>query len=278
MKLSLVVATVDRTDELRALFQSIAAQAFRNFEVIVVDQNDDDRLNAIIAEFSSRFTVRHLRTPTHSCCSSRNLGIDHATGDVIGFPDDDCVLPPDTILRVMQHFTRDGKLAFLAGNCVAPSGELTNGRWTRNSCEITQRNVWTTMQAFAMWVRADALRKVGGFDAGIGPGTQWGSSEEPDLGLRLLRKACRGYYDVTLGVLHPDNFMTPRAVQRAYVYGAGMGRVFRKNAVPLRISLPYFLRPAVGLLLNLLRLRLHRVRYYFGTLRGRLAGYFARPA
>ena len=276
MKLSLVVATVNRTEELYALFASLAAQPFRNFEVILVDQNRDGRLHALAAEFAPKFPLKHLFSPIANCCLARNLGIEEATGEIIGFPDDDCVYRPDTMLRVMQRFEHDAKLALLGGNCVSPEGRLVNGRWMLHSCEITAETVWTTLQGFAMWMRTDAVRKVKGFDPEIGPGTRWGSSEEPDLALRLLRRGCHAYYDLEIGVLHPDNTMTPHAVERAPLYGAGMGRVLRKHSIPLRIALRYFLRPAGGVLLNLLRARPLAVRYYWRTLRGRLSGYFAQ--
>lgn len=276
MKFSLVVATVERTQELRAFLCGLATQQYRNFEVILVDQNGDDRLKSIIGEAASNFPVQHLRSPIRNCCHGRNLGIEAATGDVLGFPDDDCLYQPDTLMRVRQHFEEQPDLALLTGNCVTPEGELANGRWTTQSCEITERNVWTTLQGFSMWIRTETARKVGGFDTSIGPGTPWGSSEEPDFALRVLRKGYRGYYDVTIGILHPDKFMTPWAIKRARLYGAGMGRVLRKHAISPWVALPYFVRPAGGLAVSLFRGQRSHMRYYLDTLRGRVAGYLSK--
>ncbi len=277
MKLSLVVATVNRTAELRVLLQSFAQQSFRNFEVIVVDQNDDDRLRPLVAEFQQLFQLTHLRSAQRNSSHARNLGLAEACGDIIGFPDDDCVYRSDTILRVMQRFGRNAGLGFLTGVCVNAEGRPINGRWLPSSANITPANVWTTLQAFTLWIRLAPARKAGGFDMNIGPGTQWGSSEEPDLALRLLRAGAQGYYDVEIGVLHPDNSMQPNAIARAFLYGAGMGRVLRKHALSPLIVLPFFIRPAGGFLLSVGRLRPQACRYYWGTLRGRLFGYLAKP-
>ena len=43
-EISLILATVGRTDELTRMFESLATQTFSDFEVVVVDQNEDDRL------------------------------------------------------------------------------------------------------------------------------------------------------------------------------------------------------------------------------------------
>lgn len=278
MKLSLVVASVDRTQELHDLLAAFATQPFRNFEVLIVDQNGDDRLLPMIAEFSPQFPLVHIRTSVRNCSNARNVGLFAATGDIVGFPDDDCLYQPDTMERVARHFEQDPTLTLLAGNCISESGELINGRWTTHSCEINDKTVWTTVIGFAIWMLTTPAREVGGFDTAIGPGTPWGSSEEPDLALRLLRRGYRGHYDIGLGIYHPDKRLTPSAIARAFLYGAGMGRVLRKHSIAAWIAAPYFIRPIGGMLVSLLRVRLSHARYYWSTFRGRLFGYMAAPA
>ena len=52
MRFSLIVATLGRTAELRRLLESLAVQTHQDFEVIVVDQNTDDRVSQILAPFA----------------------------------------------------------------------------------------------------------------------------------------------------------------------------------------------------------------------------------
>ena len=47
-RLSLIVATLGREAELSRCLGSLAAQTSRDFEVVVVDQNADDRLAALL--------------------------------------------------------------------------------------------------------------------------------------------------------------------------------------------------------------------------------------
>ena len=47
---SLVVATRWRTLELKRLLGSLLAQTYKTFEVIVADQNEDDRLASLLQE------------------------------------------------------------------------------------------------------------------------------------------------------------------------------------------------------------------------------------
>ena len=62
-RFSLIVCTVTRTAELEAFLGSLAAQKQPPaFEVIVVDQNPDDRLAPLLDRCRGRFPVRRLRS------------------------------------------------------------------------------------------------------------------------------------------------------------------------------------------------------------------------
>lgn len=275
MKLSLVVPTVERTAEVSALFEGFATQPYKDFEVILVDQNGDDRLVPIVGRFSPLFRLRHLRSDVRNASNARNIGLFAAEGEITGFPDDDCLYKPDTMTRVVAHFAADPELVVLAGPCVSETGARINGRWTNHSCIINDKTVWTTIMGPSMWMRTQETQAVGGWDMAIGPGTPWGSCEEPDLILTLLRRGYKGWYEADLGVYHPDKQLTPHAVKRAFSYGAGMGRVLRKHGIAIGIALPYFIRPIGGLLLSLVRGRSLNATYYWQTFRGRLFGYRA---
>ena len=85
MRFSLVLATVGRTDELRRFLAHLDTQTHREFELVVVDQNKDERLKPILEPYRGKFPILHL--PSEQGLSrARNVGIEHARGDVIGFP------------------------------------------------------------------------------------------------------------------------------------------------------------------------------------------------
>ncbi len=177
--------------------------------------------------------------------------------------------------RVVEHFDRNPELALLGGTNRSESGEFLNGRWTSRSCAIDEKTVWTTLQGYIMWVRTDAAREVGGWDPAIGPGTLWGSSEEPDFGLRLLRRGYKGFYDVDLIVRHPDKRLSAAANVRAFEYGTGMGRVLRLHSAAHTVTATFLIRPLGGLVWSLARGRRANAIYYWRTWHGRVWGYFA---
>src|SRR5580765_840255 len=97
---SLIVATKGRTKELAEFIASAADQKQVAHELIVMDQNDDGRLENIVeaaARQGSR--IRHLRCST-GVSRARNLGLRVAIGEIIAFPDDDCWYPPGILQQV----------------------------------------------------------------------------------------------------------------------------------------------------------------------------------
>ena len=100
MEMSLVVATVGRTVELQRFLESMRTQTRRDFEIIVVDQNDDDRLVPILEQAKGwGLDIRHVRQSEKNLSRARNTGIRLAEGAIVAFPDDDCWYEADAVER-----------------------------------------------------------------------------------------------------------------------------------------------------------------------------------
>jgi glycosyltransferase involved in cell wall biosynthesis len=273
MRFSLIVATRGRVQELDALFASLLEQGRSDFEVIVVDQNDDQRLAETITRYVQRLPLYWLRSSVLNANHARNLGLVAARGGLVGFPDDDCTLPPGVLDQVDAAFARDIRLQVLTGPAESPAGGLGSGRWREDAGAITEENVWTSVIEFNLWLRRGSALALGGFDQRLGPGTPLGSAEGNDLVLRALRAGHKALYDPELRVVHPDKRLTPEAAKRAELYGRGLGFVLRRHGVRMGVWLPFLYRPLGGVVLSALRLRGLAARYYWSTLRGRWAGF-----
>lgn len=273
MRFSLIVATRGRVRELDELFASLVAQGREDFEVIVVDQNDDARLAETITRYVQRLPLYWQRSEVLNANHARNLGLRAARGGIVGFPDDDCTLPPGVLDQVDQAFSHDIRLQVLTGPAASPAGGLGSGRWRADAGAITEENVWTSVIEFNLFLRRGTSLALGGFDERLGPGTPLGSAEGNDLVLRALRAGHKAMYDPELRIVHPDKRLTPEAAKRAELYGRGLGFVLRRHGVRMRVWLPFLYRPLGGVVVSALRLRALAARYYWATFRGRLRGF-----
>ena len=277
MRFSLIVATLGRDRDVAALLDSLLAQGRSDLEVIIVDQNEDDRLGPVEAAYAPRLALRRLRSSVRNANHARNLGLRHARGEIATFPDDDCLYPPGVLDRVDAAFA-DGSLGVLTGPAASPAGGLGSGRWRAESGTIDLATVWTSVIEFNIFLRRDAALALGGFDEGMGPGSPFGSAEGNDLVCRAIARGWRAHYDHALRILHPDKSLSEVAIERAERYGRGLGLALRRNGAPAAMLLTFLVRPLGGVAASLLRGRMHEAGYYWMTFRGRLAGMLAPEA
>lgn len=278
MKFSLVVATLGRDHEVAELLDSLLAQDRTDFEVIIVDQNEDDRLAGLEADYGPRMDLRRIRSGVRNANHARNLGLRHARGTYVSFPDDDCIYPTEVLNRVEAAFAANPALEVLTGPAASPAGGFGSGRWRQEGGAIDLANVWTSVIEFNLFMRRSTALALGGFDENMGPGTVFGSAEGNDLVCRAMARGLAARYDAELRIIHPDKRLTDVAVARAERYGRGLGFALRRHSAPGAAWLAFMVRPLGGAALSLLRLRLHDAAYYFMTWRGRVAGALAAEA
>lgn len=185
---SVIVPTVDRVAELEALLDSLECQHFRDFETIIIDQNDDDRVAELLARRASDGRVRHLRQAHRNACDARNQGAALAAGSWLDFADDDCVFDPGTLATAAAAL-RQRPAKIVAGMVLAFDGSRLihlPGRTTR----LTRFWAGATAEA-CLFIRRDVFDEVGGFDPDFGPGGRYHASEGLELLLRLLPRTGR---------------------------------------------------------------------------------------
>src|ERR1700722_227157 len=274
---SLIVATRYRTAEVKKLLDSLAAQTCQEFEVIVVDQNDDERLVPVLEAYNRALRIRHVRSKTSGKAAANNVGLRICEGDVIGFPDDDCWYAPDLLRRIVDGFDAHPEWDGMTG-CEAPSEEFVrNDRFDQVAGQVVQGNIMRRHISFAAFFRKKALAGLF-YDErlGIGAGTIWGSGEETDFILRFLKRGCWIQYEPSLVVYHPDWGKGPytlAAIAKARKYGMGMGRILQDHGFPASLTFRYLSRPLLGGGYTLLLGKPRKALYHWAIFLGRTGGW-----
>jgi len=277
MQFSLIVATLGRTFELNRLLESLDNQTHRDFEIIIVDQNPDQRLLPIIENHSNRMTIRHL-TGEPGVSRARNLGIRAATGSIVCFPDDDCWYRADLLERVSAQFGQHNDWQCIVGEAVDEAGNPVLP-WRDRAGPLTRPMSWRRSVCFAIFIRAECLARIGEFDETLGPGTgqPWGCGEDNDLVLRTLEANLAVQYVETLQVFHPRIFpgYDRARIAKRYRYSLGDGRLLRKHPMPWWWMALCFGVPLARAALASIRLKSNETRFHLETFRGRLGGYLS---
>jgi glycosyltransferase involved in cell wall biosynthesis len=257
----LVVATVDRVAELEVLLASLDRQTHQDFRVLLVDQNDDDRIEQVIRNHRS---LRIERLPAgRGLARARNAALAHVEADVVAFPDDDCVYEPDLLERVALRFAEDDALDGLTGRAD------DSDRWKQEAATLTRENVWNRAISFTIFLRRPVVERVGTFDVALGLPSS--SGEETEYLIRAIDCGARIEYDPGIVVHHPRKDVDLAAL--AAREGAGLGYILRKHRYPARTVVRLLVRPAGGALIALAHRDRAGARFQLETLRGRVRGY-----
>lgn len=279
---SFVLCTVGRvTDTLRFL-DSLAAQTVPSarYEVILVDQSGDDVLIKAVQLRAHSFALKHIRSP-RGLSLGRNLGLKHATGAIIAFPDDDCAYPPQTLATV-AGILADASLQGVTGKSEDFDGSPSGPRAHPIPTDVTFSNIWRCAVSYTIFLRAEAISRIGTFDEtlGVGSPTPYQSGEETDYLFRALRLGMRIHYTPKLIVNHPTiNVPSQRdLILKDFRYALGMGRVVRKNRLGVVYFAPHLIKPVVASVLSLATLKRDRALQYWKRAHGRWSGFTAPMA
>jgi glycosyltransferase involved in cell wall biosynthesis len=105
LQASVVINTYNRAEYLSNAMVSIAAQSYREVELIVVNGPSTDNTDEIL-DAMEKTGIRFRRTicPSRNLAESRNVGIAEATGDVVFFMDDDAVAHREWVGRLIATY------------------------------------------------------------------------------------------------------------------------------------------------------------------------------
>jgi len=246
-RFSLIVATVNRYKELSTLLESLLEQATYDYELIVVDQNASGELAPLLEQWKCDVaqnaaatgqeapSLKHLRA-IPGLSKARNLGLEHATGDIIGFPDDDCWYQPETLVFVDRWFSQNEAYSVLCLGSQDSSGAVSGNRWPQEQCDLTRTNVFRTTATYAYFVCRPRVSEPLFFDPTIGPGasTIYGAGEDTELVLSIMDAGGQGRFLRSPSIGHPRKPYD--SAERAWRYGAGFGRVMAKHGMPLQFA------------------------------------------
>lgn len=242
MTVSLVVATVGRREALSRLLHSLELQTFRRFQVVLVDQNPPGYLDETIAPHLATLDMEVVAAEPRGVSAARNLGLGHARGDVIAFPDDDCRYAPQALERVTHLFAADPGM----GGLLVAWGEGPSDRTHTAAMEpVTRTGAFRHAGALVQFYRREAIDQVR-FDPALGPGTglPYGCGEDTDFLLQVLGRGTKVLRTPELLVYHalPDPG-DAGLIPKTHAYARGRMHLLRKHRFPLWFRVVNILYP-----------------------------------
>jgi glycosyltransferase involved in cell wall biosynthesis len=103
-KVSIVMPVLNGQRFIGEAIQSILAQTYHNYELIMIDDGSTDGTPGIVHSFASQLELQYVRHESpRGIAPSMNDGVRHATGDLIAFLDHDDGWLPDFLLTQVTY-------------------------------------------------------------------------------------------------------------------------------------------------------------------------------
>jgi glycosyltransferase involved in cell wall biosynthesis len=198
-RISVIIAAYNAADTLETTLASVAAQTYRDFELVVVDDGSTDATPALLTRFEGVHPwMRWLRQSNAGAAAARQRAIAEARGTFVAFLDADDLWLTDKLAMQMAVFDRNPAVTLVYSDERDFSGE-GDAALTRFQQKPPARGRILSRLFFGNFilnstvvVRRDALLAVGGFD------TAHQVHEGIDLWLRLAEHHDFDYVDAVL--------------------------------------------------------------------------------
>ncbi|AKB17616.1 glycosyltransferase family 2 protein [Methanosarcina sp. WWM596] len=143
MKISVVIPTYNRSEELKSAVESVLDQSTPANEIIVVDNGNDSKTEDILQFYSnnkSNTQIRYLKNHVNSVSVARNIGGQNAQGDIIFFLDDDDKFDTYYIEEIIQIYSDCPNALIVQGNLAK---EIS-----KSNIIILWNNIWNLYSKF----------------------------------------------------------------------------------------------------------------------------------
>ena len=281
MKCSLILATLGRDVELVGFLDSLVTQTHQDFELIIIDQNQDAKIDAIVDRYRSLFSLNHVKVKFSGNARARDYGIRFATGAIAAFPDDDCAYERDVLAKVVDEFTGKPDLSILV------TGSYDFGK-TRFSIGVNARRPRYFSRFYMMGVEFTHffnLNKINSVDFHLdhdfGIGSKYSGAEGFELLYRLLRAGNLAFYTPHIKIYHANKDSHLLGSERMLKYSSGVGALIRKFTNQYDPSMLYFIArkmfvtPVLKMLFAMVLLDRQRMSYSYCNLIGIWQGFLA---
>ncbi|MDR0393617.1 MAG: glycosyltransferase [Tannerella sp.] len=243
MFFSLIVPIYNRPEEAHELLESLSAQTYTGFELVLVEDGSTRPCRDEVEKFCTKIEIRYIVKENSGRSDTRNVGMKNARGDYFIIFDSDCIIPPhylETVNRMLQDDYAD---------CFGgPDREHPSFTTMQKAINYTMTSFWTTggirggkvnmekfkPRSFNMGLSRAVYEKVGGFNDMYG--------EDIDLSIRINKAGftTKLYHDAF--VYHKRRVDLKRFYKQVHIFGQARINLYKLHPESLK---PVHILPAL---------------------------------
>lgn len=187
-RVTAIITTFNRRAFLGNAIDSVLAQSFADFELIILDNDSRDGTDTLVSGYTDP-RIRYRKHRAMGIAEQRNLGVGLARGEFIAFLDDDDVwLPSKLEAQYLKFLSSDGTVGLVYGGFVFYDD--AGREWGTHKPELVgdvlEGLLWASDpfsgSASNPMLRKSTVLSLGGYDRKVAVGEDW------ELYLRLAER------------------------------------------------------------------------------------------
>jgi glycosyltransferase involved in cell wall biosynthesis len=167
VKVSVIIPAYNGAETLEETVQSVLDQTYRNFEIIIVDDDSKDNTAEIVQKFNDS-RIRYIKqAKNRGANAARNTGLRASTGDVIAYLDQDDLFHPEKLQVHVEYLENHPEIGFTFN----PRFELNHSAstirelfWPPEQVQLADLVLNYTMSPSEMVIRRDWALTLGYWD------------------------------------------------------------------------------------------------------------------
>lgn len=165
---SVIIITLNEEKNIGNLLDDLVAQTYKNFEVLVVDSNSEDRTVEIAQSYQDRLNLRTIVMKNRGTSLGRNTGAENASNERLVFFDADVRIQPDFLRKSLDLLIKK-RLLISAGQMTCNEADALNrfGIWLFNLAMIFTQYFFPTCAGACIFSTKTVHNLINGFDTRI---------------------------------------------------------------------------------------------------------------
>jgi glycosyltransferase involved in cell wall biosynthesis len=231
-QISAIICTHNRDNYLGAAIDSLLAQKFTDFEIIVVDNASTDQTRQVVESRLPEPKLQYVYESVLGLSVARNTGAKNAKAPILAYLDDDAVASPQWLQAIHHAYQQNERLAVAGGKVtllwpegteapkwLSPSLAGNLGAYDLGDSTVYITEPGLTPRGLNYSIRRRFLNQIGGFDANLGRvGTRLLSNEELLMTQEALKRGWQIAYLPDALVAHN---VAPERMQRRWFLQRG---------------------------------------------------------
>jgi GT2 family glycosyltransferase len=113
--ITVVITTKNRGDILCNALESIFANEYKKFKVVVVDQSTDEVTKKAISKYLKNPQFTYIKSDSVGSSAGRNIAIENSESELVAITDDDCEVSVAWLENMVKAFDEDDNIGIVYG-------------------------------------------------------------------------------------------------------------------------------------------------------------------